>query len=235
MLIQVDAKGLEWCVAAYLSQDKVALRELHEGTIDVHSDNQQRLGLPERLVAKVFLFRLIYGGSAYSYAADPDFNYISNDQQYWQSAIDAFYAKYTGLAGWHARIVADVMKCGYYEAPTGRRYYYQPNDRTQEWPRTQILNYPVQGLGADLMTLARVSLYRRMRGLGLTSLLIGTVHDSVLVDSPTSEVAQLVSLIQQVWRDIPANFRKMFGTDYNVPCRCEIQVGPNWKEMKNVD
>lgn len=56
MICNGDAKGLEWVSAAYLSQDKLAIQEIWD-KLDSHSDNQQRFGLPSRLIAKVFLFR----------------------------------------------------------------------------------------------------------------------------------------------------------------------------------
>ena len=77
MLLQADAKQLEWVGATYFSQDKVAMQEIWDG-VDQHADNQSRFGLPSRLIAKTFVFRLIYGGSAYSYAHDPNFRDIGN-------------------------------------------------------------------------------------------------------------------------------------------------------------
>jgi hypothetical protein len=52
------------------------------------------LDLPSRLIAKTFVFRLIYGGSAFSYANDPEFTGVSSDPDFWQSVIDEFYTKY---------------------------------------------------------------------------------------------------------------------------------------------
>lgn len=95
MLLQADAKQLEWVGATYLSQDQVALNEILNN-VDQHTDNQERFGLPSRLIAKTFVFRLIYGGSAYSYANDPDFKAIGNES-FWQGVIDEFYKKYFGL------------------------------------------------------------------------------------------------------------------------------------------
>lgn len=60
MLLQADAKALEWVCASYLSQDPIAMEEVLNN-VDQHSDNQERFGLPSRLVAKTFVFRLIYG------------------------------------------------------------------------------------------------------------------------------------------------------------------------------
>lgn len=57
MLINVDVKGLEVICAAYLSKDKVLYKELRDG-LDIHSDNQAKFGLPDRITAKIFKFKL---------------------------------------------------------------------------------------------------------------------------------------------------------------------------------
>ena len=62
MIVNVDAKSLEWCTYLFLSQDKVGIEEWH-GVIndpskyDIHRANQEAFKLPSRLIAKVFLFR----------------------------------------------------------------------------------------------------------------------------------------------------------------------------------
>ena len=88
MILNADAKALEWVCATYLSQDATAIQEI-KNEIDQHSDNQKRFALPSRLIAKTFVFRLIYGGSAYSYAMDNNFKDIGNED-YWQKVIDQF-------------------------------------------------------------------------------------------------------------------------------------------------
>lgn len=72
MLIQCDAAALEIRVAAFLSQDKVLIQEIKDG-VDLHTDNQQRFGLPSRLIAKILNFRILYGGNEFSFANDPEF------------------------------------------------------------------------------------------------------------------------------------------------------------------
>jgi DNA polymerase I-like protein with 3'-5' exonuclease and polymerase domains len=56
MLLQCDASSLEIRVAAFLSQDEVLINEI-VGGLDLHTDNQQKFGLPSRLIAKVLNFR----------------------------------------------------------------------------------------------------------------------------------------------------------------------------------
>jgi len=232
MLINCDAKALEWVCALYLSQDKTGMKEYIDGE-DIHTNNQRSFALPTRLNAKTYLFRLIFGGSAYSYAHDPDFTDVSVSEKYWQEVIDKTYRKYEGLGTWHNNLMREVVNTGRLLMPTGRVYTFK-KEQGKDFPRTQILNYPVQGLGADLMSIARVSLYRRMREANLKSLLVCTVHDSILVDSPKDEVRKICELMFAVFKDIPLNFKRLFGVEFNLPLRCEVSIGQNWGEMNEV-
>ena len=233
MLVNSDAKALEWVCALFLSQDPTGIKEYKDG-VDVHAANREAFNLPSRLIAKTYLFRLIYGGSAFAYAHDPDFASASSSERYWQSVIDKTYLKYKGLGAWHTKLMQEVVNSGRLVMPTGRVYSFK-REQGKDFPRTQILNYPVQGLGADLMSIARVSLYRRMHQANLKSLLVCTIHDSILVDGPEEEVAKVVQLMYDVFRDIPLNFKRLFGIDFNLPVRCEIETGPNWGAMKAVE
>jgi DNA polymerase I len=244
MLINGDAKSLEWVSAVFLSQDEVALKELwYESTLSdadqklygIHTANQKKFGLPSRLIAKVFLFRLIYGGSAYSYAADPDFKDAGLNQKQWQNIIDQFYEKYPGLYSWHTNLVRTVTTQGYISIPTGREFHYEPVKKPNgdiDWPRTTILNYPVQGFGADLMMIARLSFRNRLVAGGYKTKLISTVHDSIVCDSPDNEYIEICRLFHEVFRDLPRNFERLFGVELNVPTKCEVLFGKNMSDMK---
>lgn len=234
MIINVDAKALEWVCVTYLSQDQVAIDEILN-KIDQHTSNQERFGLPSRLIAKTFVFRLIYGGQAYSYAHDPDFISVSSSEKFWQKVIDEFYNKYQGIANWHASLMACATSTGQIIMPTGRIYKFKSEQRRGDlvWPRTKILNYPVQGLGADLMCLCRVSFKKRWTNAGIEGKLISTIHDSIVVDVPFKEVERTCKLFHSVFEDIPLNFQRVFGEKFNLPTRCDISVGPNKKDLKD--
>jgi DNA polymerase I-like protein with 3'-5' exonuclease and polymerase domains len=183
------------------------------------------------------VFRLIYGGSSYSYANDPNFKDIGNET-FWQNVIDEFYKKYSGLKQWHDKIMEDAKRDRKLVMPTGRVYAYEPDIRygKAEWPRTKILNYPVQGLGADLMAIARVSLRNRLlekEGVKI----VNTVHDSIILDfdSKVWDNISIVNLVDKCFNDIPANFKKLFGKEFNLPMRVECQIGPNWGNMEVVN
>jgi DNA polymerase I-like protein with 3'-5' exonuclease and polymerase domains len=219
----------------FLSQDTLALAEIQKG-VDLHEENRKLLSLPTRLIAKTFLFRLIYGGSCWAYAADPEFTHVSTDPEYWQRVIDEFYGKYSGLARWHEGLVGRAVSDGSITIPSGRVYTFAPyRDKRGEvkWPRTTILNYPVQGFSADLMSIARISAYRRLKGIE-NVLLCNTVHDDIEIDLDNDpELCYNISQIMiQVFKDIPKNFKKLYGIEFNVPLEGEVSFGHNLKDMK---
>lgn len=238
-LVNADAKALEWLGAVYLSKDKVGYEEIRN-EVDQHTENQKAFGLPSRLIAKKFVFRLIYGGSAYAYANDADFKDVGGDQDFWQNVIDKFYQKYEGIAQWHSDLMLEAMSKGCVTIPTGRVFTFTPvqKRRGMEWPRTQILNYPVQGFGADLMILARLEVDKRMKknGNNLFSLCLPvcTVHDSIVYDVPVGYVDSTANAIFAAWRAIPDSFFNSFGHVFDLPCKVEVSVGDNWKDLKEI-
>jgi DNA polymerase I-like protein with 3'-5' exonuclease and polymerase domains len=233
-LIKADAKALEWVACAHLSQDPVAIREINEG-VDQHRENQKAFSLGEgeagRLVAKVFVFRLIYGGSAYAYANDAEFTHVSTKEAFWQGVIDKFYRKYEGIYLWHNSLMTEAMTTGKVVIPTGREFRFKPE--YGKWPRTQILNYPVQGFGAELMVIARLAVCHAMKKLPMV-LPIATVHDDLRFDSPSRDVPAATEIIRGEWTKIPRYYTKIYGKPFDLPMRVEIKVGPNMKDMVEV-
>lgn len=234
MIVNVDAKGLEWVAGTYLSQDKIAFDEIWSD-IDQHSLNMETFHLPSRLVAKKFVFRLIYGGTEYSYSVDPDFEFVSTSQQFWKDVIEAFYKKYTGWAEWHNKLMHEATTTGKLVMPTGREYSYSPNKYGQ-WPRTTILNYPVQGLGADIMAIIRVAFYKRFKANKNIKhgLIVSSVHDSIVCDVPEEEIGTVVELYQESFDVAPKLFKQWFNKEFHLPLRCEISVGPNMSNLVEI-
>lgn len=232
MLINVDAKALEIVCAAYLSQDPVLCQELLN-RVDIHGVNQEAFNLPERVIAKIFVFRLIYGGTAYSYANDPDFMGVSTREKFWQGVIDEFYKKYQGMAKWHTSLMEEATTTGQLRMPTGRFYNYSPTLRNGDlvWPRTTILNYPVQGLGADIMCIVRVDFAKRFHQSGIPGKIISTIHDSIVVDVPSKYLDKVAALFIESFNEVPKNFQRLFGKEFNLPCGCGISYGPNKKDL----
>ena len=235
MLVNCDVKSLEVCTCGYLSNDSVLKQEVRDKT-DFHANNQKRFNLPDRVTAKRFVFKLIYGATAWGYANDSDFINVGYNEHRWQEVIDEFYAKYTGISRWHETIVQQAISNGTYILPTGRTYEYPSNDvvrRLWYW-RPKILNYPVQGLGADLVMLARISAFNRIRKSGINAIPVMTVHDSIVYDvlDDSKEAWYNISkLLKSAVQDVPINFERLFETKFDLPLDAEIQYGKTLGDM----
>lgn len=236
MLIVADIKSLEVVTAAELSGDEV-LREEVRNKVPFHDLNMARFKLPNRTIAKIFMFKLIYGATAWGYANDGDFTEVSRSEDFWQGIIDTFYAKYRGLKRWHEVLVETAIKSGRYITPSGREYHYPSSEisgRLWYW-RPKILNYPVQGFGADLVMLSRIAAFNRIRKAGLDCRFISSVHDSIVVDSDPKLCYNVGSILKQSVIDTPENFRRIFKKDFSVPMTAEIKVGKDLKNMEVLD
>lgn len=236
MLINVDVKSLEIVVAAELANDLVLKQEIID-KVDIHDRNRIAFrlgeGKPGRLVSKVLSFRILYGGSGYSFSKDPDFTRVSTSAKYWDGVIQEWYGKYKGIAAWHTKLLADVKKDGYITTPSGRFYEFKPEFKhgDWEWPLTMIKNYPVQGYGADLVMLARIEAFRLLKEAGLTFLMVGTIHDSIVVDTPEANLDRVATILRQAVENVPRLCKEKFGYAFSLPLTCEVQYGPNKLDM----
>lgn len=176
---------------------------------------------------------LIYGGSAYSYAADPDFTGVSSDVKFWQGVIDRYYTKYYGIKEWHDKLLDTVKRQGFIEIPSGRYYAFEPEFKHNDWkwPLTRIKNYPVQGFGADLVMLARIEAWRLLKESGVRFVMIQTIHDSIVVDTPEKNVYTVCNILKKAVESVPDLCRKHFGYDFSLALTCEVQIGMNKRNM----
>lgn len=257
MLITADCAQLEWRVKAYLAQCPVAMKEIEElawkpKEEDLHSDNARKFRLPNRTVSKAFLYRMIFadafgprgfGGPAYAYANDPDFMHVSSSTKFWEGVVGAFFDKYPTVYSHGVATIRTAVETGRIVNPSGRFYefsqYSRPNGE-MDWPRTNILNYPVQGLAADFMTIARKLAWERIRGAAWfnpeTILFMSTVHDSVEFDviNDPDTIWLVGELLQTCFTDIPEEFERQYGVVVNVSQSSEVKVGMTMAKDKMI-
>lgn len=235
MLISADLKAIEWRVLLFLAQDQVGIQEILEDQ-DMHELNRVAFVLPERRVAKFYLFRTIYRGSGWSFAHDPDFMHVSTSPAYWDDIGEKFYKKYHGIDKQHQKWADTVMSGQPIVGPFGREWVFNTRDRNGNLyvPWTTLTNYPVQGTAADIMALTRMLFRTRIKRLDLPVLLVSTVHDSIVCDTTEPHVQQVVNALHQVFDDLPMAIRRLWGIDWNVPLAGEVSMGLNEKDMTEV-
>lgn len=233
MLINADVKSLEVVVAAELANDEVLKDEIVQ-KLDLHSLNQSRFSLPDRVTAKRFIFKLLYGATAYGYSVDSDFIDVGYSQKDWQGVIDEFYSKYRGIAKWHASLLETVKRHGYISIPSGRYFAFSKGTKynPDAWPLTTIKNYPVQGFGADLVMLARVEAFEQFLRSNMEGHFVQTIHDSLVYDVPSRNVAQTAKILDTAIAKVPELCYNIYGYEFSLPMTCEIQVGRNKRDME---
>lgn len=224
-IVNVDVKALEIYVAAWLAKDDVLIQELLANE-DIHSNNMRDFGLEDRLIAKTLVFRILYGGTEYGFVQDSNFTRVSKSKDYWKKAIEKFYDKYSGIAEWHESIVREVGDKGFIINPFGRVYKYDYINQAA------IKNYIVQGSGADIVAISRAMLYNRLQKIKLNSLLINTVHDSIVMDCVEEEIPQVVQTVEEVFDSLPSTINSMYKeANFMLPIRVEIESGYNQADL----
>jgi DNA polymerase I-like protein with 3'-5' exonuclease and polymerase domains len=118
--------------------------------------------------------------------------------------------------------------------PTGRVYSWDRLDvvRRLWFHRPKILNYPVQGLGADIVAIGRVTCWKRLRKEGIPALFVSTVHDSIDIDVESCYNRRVCEIVDESFQDVPKNFYNLFGVEFDLPIKTEIAYGDNLGELK---
>jgi DNA polymerase I-like protein with 3'-5' exonuclease and polymerase domains len=240
-IMQVDLSQIEWRDAAWLSQDQVMIEEINSG-IDQHVATVRELmemefisktdpqSYKNRNHAKVFNFRMIFGGTEWGFYLDIDMPSFTIKK--WIRIIKAFWKKYSSLDKFHQDNIKFVYRNGYIEVPTGRWFKFNKGHLKGGefgYKVNQIRNFPIQGMsGGDILPLLAVIIRRGMRKMGLQSRLILTVHDSIVFDYLEAEKEKLARLCYNVGNNLGTYIQNYYGLDWNVDLEVEVEAGPNY-------
>ena len=226
-ILEADFAQLEFRVAAFLSQDPVAIKEVTEG-FDVHaytakviSDAGQHMCRQE---AKAHTFAPLYGASGYG-RSKAEATYYTH-----------FNDKYSGITKWHQSLAKEALNSGKIGTPSGREFAFPdvvrgPRGRISHF--TQIKNYPVQSFAtADIVPIALhwfddMLKYRE-------SCVVNTVHDSIVIDVHPKELDWVLGVVADINHNIKGMIHDWLKVDFNVPLLLEAKIGQNWLDMKDV-
>jgi DNA polymerase-1 len=148
-----------------------------------------------------------------------------------QNYFKQFFVIYSGLAKYQKSLMDGVIRNGIVQTPSGRQYHW-PNAKRYGNGRisnaTQVVNYPVQGFGNDLVQMACVRAYRRFKELDLKSLLILTVHDSIVVDTHPDEIDLVHDALTWAMTGVLKEAETKWNYDFPLPLAIEIETGQTW-------
>ncbi len=97
-----------------------------------------------------------------------------------------------------------------------------------------ICNYPIQNFaGAEIVPVGTLYLWHLLRVAGLNSIICNTIHDSALLDSPQTEVEQVLSLAKYGMEDCVIQYLdKVYGICFNIPLEIESKVSTHWSDTE---
>ena len=102
-------------------------------------------------------------------------------------------------------------------------------------PKTKIVNYPVQGFATgDIVPLGMVELSKEMKKADVKSLMVLTVHDSILIDVYPGEEQQMAKMMRDTMSGVRDVMKTRWGVDFNIDLPVDIKMGPNWMDTKEV-
>ena len=79
--------------------------------------------------------------------------------------------------------------------------------------------------------LARLEANKLLVASGIEAPFIGTIHDSIVVDTPEENVYNIGKLLKQAVEEVPSLCKKVWDYEFSLPLKCEIAYGPNKTDM----
>lgn len=226
-LIDADYSQIELRILAHISDDKLMIEAFKSGE-DIHAMTAAQVFnqplewvTPEmRRSAKAVNFGIVYGIGAYSLSQDIGVSVKQADEY-----IRAYLEKYSGVASYMEQTVESAKNDGYVKTMFGRRRYVPElkasNKNVQALGKRIAMNTPIQGTAADVIKLAMVRVYNRLKNELPEARLILQVHDELIVEANEKDAARAAEILREEMENAVA---------LSVPLTVDAKTGESWYE-----
>ncbi len=229
VLVDADYSQIELRVLAHIANDKVMLDAFNNND-DIHAITaSQVFDMPLMMVtplmrsrAKAVNFGIVYGIGAFSLAKDIGVSRAEADRY-----IKEYLEHYTGVKKYMGEIVSKAKEQGYVETMFARRRYLpelsSSNAMLRAFGERVALNMPIQGTAADIIKIAMIKVYDRLKEQCLQAKLILQVHDELIVEAPISEQQAVSQILKQEMQNAAA---------LRVLLQADVGSGKTWYDAK---
>ena len=229
-LLDADYSQIELRVLASVCGDKNMQEAFLEGR-DIHTSTAaQVFDIPEdfvtpemRSAAKAVNFGIIYGIGAFSLSKDIGVT-VAEAKRYIKNYLDNF----PKVSEFMDKTVDDGIKNGYVTTLFGRRRYIPElsasNKVLQAFGKRAAMNAPIQGAAADIIKIAMVRVYKKLREEDLDARLILQVHDELIIEAAEKDKDRA----EKILKDEMENAVKLA-----VPMTVDVNSGRSWYEAKD--
>lgn len=227
VLVDADYSQIELRLLAHISGDEhmqaafMSGEDIHRVTASqVFNTPLSEVTSLQRSRAKAVNFGIVYGISSWSLAQD--IGVFPNEAKVY---MDAYLEKYSGVREYMKNIVEKAKAEGYVKTLYNRRRALpelkSSNFNMRSFGERVALNMPIQGTAADIIKLAMVNVYNRLKAEGLESKLILQVHDELICECPEHEAQRVAELLSE----------EMSGAaKLSVPLTVDAKIGHSWAE-----
>ena len=227
VLISADYSQIELRILAHLCEDE-GLIEAFRKNVDIHTRTASEIfGIPpgevttdQRRVAKTVNFGVIYGISPFGLSEALD---ISPKEA--SVIIDHYFERHRGVRDYMDLTLQGARSRGYVKTLLGRKRpipeIHSSNSNIRMQAERMAINAPVQGTAADLIKIAMIRIWKRLKQGTLKTRMILQIHDELLFEVSEDEVDTTSKLIRE----------EMEGAlSLSVPLHVEVGHGRNWAE-----
>lgn len=229
VFVDADYSQIELRLLAHMSGDE-RLIEAYQGDSDIHRITaSQVFHTPmeevtdlQRRNAKAVNFGIVYGISSFGLSQD-----LSITRKEAADYIEQYFKTYPGVKEFLDNLVAEGKEKGYVTTIFGRRRPIPELSSSSFMQRSfgerAAMNSPLQGTAADIMKIAMIRVFRRLKEEGLRSRMLLQVHDELLMETAADEVEAVERILEEEMKG---------AADLRVTLEVDIHRGTDWYEAK---
>ena len=224
-----DYSQIELRILAHMSGDE-QLIDAYRMHADIHRITaSQVFHIPfeevtdlQRRNAKAVNFGIVYGISSFGLSQD-----LSITRKEAAEYIEQYFAAYPGVKNFLDKAVADAKENGYVTTMFARRRpvpeLSSSNFMQRSFGERVAMNSPIQGTAADVIKIAMIRVYRRLKKENLKSKLILQVHDELLIETVKEEAQQVRTILEE---------EMGHAAELSVNLEIDLHEGNDWYEAK---
>ena len=225
LFFSADYSQIELRLVADLSGDPTMV-DAFRNNLDIHAitaakiyhEPLEKVTPDQRRKAKTANFGILYGISAFGLSERLQIPRAES-----KMLIDGYFATFPGVRDYIERSVTQAKEKGYVTTLFGRRRMLPDinsrNAVVRSFSERNAVNAPIQGTAADIIKIAMVSIFNKMKQEGLRSKMILQVHDELNFDVVPAEAER----VQQIAVECMQN-----AYHGNVPLTASHAIATNW-------
>ena len=229
VFIDADYSQIELRVLAHISGDRTMIKAFRNDE-DIHKQAASKVfDVPieevtkeQRTSAKAVNFGIVYGISDFGLSEQ-----LGISKKLAKKYIEQYLEKYSGIKKFMDKIVDETREKGYVETLFHRRRYIPEltsnNYMVRQFGARAAMNTPIQGTAADIMKIAMINVFNRLRKEKLDAKIILQVHDELIVEAKKEYQEQVETILKEEMES---------AMKLKVPLKVEISEANNWYDAK---